>query len=494
MKSTTQSSLVAAAVAALVGTQAQALGPAAFTDGTIASSNFYYAAGAATTVPALFVAVNALLQSGTVDVYTDAAATAAHPQSTNFLVVSGKTSSTNALGGAANTFPANTNVALLFRISGGAFANGIQPFITGATLNYPTPASLAGGTLIAGGGHTSLNPTYRYTGANTDPHAPLFGLTDVAPPLFNYWWNLNGLSQPQSLAGVNSKGVWVESIGIAVTDNLYQKKKIWSRGEVAAVLTGSVSDWSQLDDDTGAPLAVGATILFEVGSGAGTKVADNEFFLNYPGGQSSLGGSLQPHSVISNTNVNGGYTGTALNTSLTTLQDIKEASIVAVADDLINANQAGLRALAMEGLAYPPHFEQHTAGINDYDFVSIDGSFIDSNSGTTDNINSPTGGTTTYSNITSGKYSYAFQASYNYKGALPGSGAFLFDVLSNLTSENLAGSHTGLAFPSAAPGILLDPVTTGNTDAGNLSWSRNGNSNQPPLFNATVAPAKPDPF
>jgi hypothetical protein len=137
---------------------------------------------------------------------------------------------------------------------------------------------------------------------------------------------------------------------------------------------------------------------------------------------------------------------------------------------------------------------QHTAGVNDYDFCSLDGSFIDSNTGTSDNINSPTGGKTTYSNVTSGEYSFAYQASYNYRGSLPASGTLLFDILGNLSSENLVGSHTGLAFPAAAQGLLLDPVTTGNTDAGNLSWSRNGNSNQPPLLNATVTAAKGDPF
>src|SRR5262249_23588165 len=140
--------------------------------------------------------------------------------------------------------------------------------------------------------------------------------------------------------------------------------------------------WSQMNDDGGAPLAAGATIIIDRGSGSGTKAAGNQFFLDYPGAASSLGGALQPHSVINNLNVNGGTTGTALNTSLTTLQDIKEASGVAEADDLIVANQHGLFALAVEGLEFPPAFEQHTVGTNDYEFVSIDGTFVDSNTGT----------------------------------------------------------------------------------------------------------------
>jgi hypothetical protein len=286
----------------------------------------------------------------------------------------------------------------------------------------------------------------------------------------------------------------VAPFGIAVTDVLYAKKKNWTRGEVAGVLSGSISDWSQMHDDTGTALPAGATIIIDRGSGSGTKAAGNQFFLNYPGGQSSLGGSIQPHSVVSNTSVNGGITGTALNTSLTTLQDIKEASGVAEADDLIVANQHGLFALAVEGLEFPPAFEQHTPGTNDYEFVSIDGSFVDSNSGTTDNINSPlsTSGTQ-YSNITNGKYPFAFQPTFNYKTA-PTSGQFNFDIKTNLTNENLAGAHTGTGFPGGTDGILLDPITTGNTDAGNMNWSRSGNSNQPPLFNAVVTPAKSDPL
>jgi hypothetical protein len=497
MKSSTQLSLVAAAVSAVLGTAAHALPPANFTDGTIAASNFYYAGGGSAEVQAVFVAVNGLLQSATVDVYTDAAATAPHPQSANYLVISGKTASTNAIAGGAPGFPANTNVAFIYKYSGGSFPNGAQVFVTGGTLAYPAAADLAGGAVIGGGGHTSLNPGYRYSSTNGNNQTPAWGITDEEPGLFNFWWNLNGLTQPQSLAGITKQGLWVAPFGIAVTDALYAKKKQWSRGEVAGVLAGTISDWSQMTDDTGTALPAGSTIIIDRGSGSGTKAAGNEFFLNYPGGAFSLGGSIQPHSVGSNTAVNAGITGTTLCTAascLTALQDIKEASGVAEADDLIVANQHGLFALAVEGLEFPPAFEQHTAGTNDYEFVAIDGSFVDSNTGTADNINSPLSTSTTqYSNVTNGKYPFAFQPTFNYKVA-PANNSFAKDIQTNLTNENLAGAHTGTGFPGGTDGILLDPVTTGNTDAGNNNWSRGGNSNQPPLFNAVVTAAKPDPL
>ncbi|MFM9469865.1 hypothetical protein ACKI1K_44980, partial [Streptomyces scabiei] len=55
------------------------------------------------------------------------------------------------------------------------------------------------------------------------------------------------------------------------------------------------------------------------------------------------------------------YTGTTLNTASATYQDVKEGSSVAIVDDLLAANKAGGRAIAILGLEFPPVFSQNTA-------------------------------------------------------------------------------------------------------------------------------------
>ncbi len=138
-------------------------------------------------------------------------------------------------------------------------------------------------------------------------------------------------------------------------------------------------------------------------------------------------------------------------------------------------------------------FEQASAGANSYFFAAIDGVSPDSGTGT-DNINSPTAaGSTQYSNIVNGRYTLAYQTGLNQNNSHPPTG-FQASVVANVTSEIIAASHTGLSFPAATSGVLLDPATTGTTDAGNVNWTRAGNSASAPVFAIQVTPALPDPM
>jgi hypothetical protein len=487
MKSPTKVSLVAAAVASALGTSAYALPPSAWTSGM----TVYYSGGGSAEANAVFSAVNGLLTN--VDVYTDNSPTAKHPQSANYLAVSGTTNGTGGL-------PAGTNIGFIYKYNGGSFPNGALPFVgAGSNLVYPTLASLAGAAVIspAPSPITSTNPSYSYTGVNTNSNLPDWGITDEEVSLFNVLYNLNG-SPIQNLTGINSKPAYIAPFGVAVTSNLFTKKKNFSKGEIASILQGTVSDWSQLNDDTGAPLAAGGVILLDRGSGSGTKASGNQFFLNYPGGNAT-GGALRPGSVsatavIGNAASVNVYTSTTLVTNVTDFQDVKEASNASTVDDLVLANTKGLRAVAILGLEFPPLFEQNTAGVNDYSFAAIDGTYPDTQTGTTDNINATTRpATTKYTNIVNGTYEYWFQTAYNLRSGFTLS-AFQNAVRNNLYSVNLSAAHTGSAFPTSAPGVLLDPLTTHATSAGNLSVTRKANSTSPPVFQAVVTPAVGDPL
>jgi hypothetical protein len=477
MLKSTKVSLVAAAVASAMGTSAYALPPAAFTNGTIASTNFFYSGGGSAEPQAVFSAVRSLLTPASVDVYTDAPATNTHPQSANYLVVSG---TTNGTGGLA----AGTNVAFFYKYNGGSFPNGGLPQVgAGANLAYPAPADLAGASLIspAPATNTSITPNYRYASGNGLSKLPDFGITDEEITLFNFKDNLNGSGLQNLSAGVKATPGWVAPFGIAITANVASgahPKTKFTRAEVAGVLKGQISDWSQLYADDGSTLSGGPIYLLDRGSGSGTKASGNQFFLNYPGGVAT-GGALDPNSV-SGSNVNSYNGGTTLNTNATDFQDVKEASSAAIVDDLQLANSHGKRAIAVLGLEFPPHSSQLTVGTNDYVFAGINNVYVDSNTGTTDNINNPAGGTTKYSNVITGNYEYAFQVGINTRNNFT-QPAFQNAVLNFLKSENVSGAHTGSAFPVSAPGVLLDPKTTNAHDAGNLTWTRGGVSTANPL-------------
>lgn len=477
MNPSARTGLIGASVAATLASTAQALPPAAFTNGTIAAGNFYYAGGGSAQANAVFVAVRQLLQPATVDVYTDASPTAKHLQSASYLVVSG---TTNGTGGLA----AGTNIAFLYKYNGGAFPNGGLPQIgAGSNLKYPAPADLAGAAAVvpAPATPTSTSPNFTYTSTNGLAKLPDWGLTNEEITLFNFFDNLNG-TPPQNLtSGVHQQPVYVTPYGIAVTTSVAggaHPKTSFTKAEFGGILAGTVSDWSQLYADDGTQLAAGPVWLLDAGSGAGTKAAGNQYFLNYPGAIATSG-SLNPGSVVgTNPNV---YTGTILNTSLNTFQDVKEPSNASIVDDLLAANKTGGRAIGILSLEYPPVFAQNTAGVNDYVFAAINGTTIDSNTGTTDNINNPnaaTPGTTKYSNIITGAYDFAFQAALNTRNGFT-QPAFEAAVTNNLRSESLSGAHTGAAFPNASPGVLLDPTTTSAHDAGNLVWTRNAISPAP---------------
>lgn len=493
MKSSKQLSLIGAAVAAALGTNAYALGPSSWSS----LSAVYYTGGGSAEVQAVYSAVLRCLASSTVDVYTDGTGSTKHPQSQSYLILSGTTNGTCGATG--------QNIGFFYKYNGGSFPNGVQPQLSsGSTLlAYPTTASLAVATAQSGfsGTVSSVNPDYTFTSAPTGSIQPDWGISDEEGALFAFLWNANNATNVHPGTITNGTGLWVAPFGIAVTANVFAQKKIWTRGEVAAVYQGpngpyGITAWSQLTADNGSPMTLAGGInVLDRGSGSGTKAAVNQYFLDYPASGSSAGGANPPNSVGAG-NVNLGYTGSALVTSgaaTSSYQDIKEGSSVSITDDLNAAQTAGIGAIGALGLEFPPLFEQATAGTNSYDFVAINGVYPDTQNGTTDNINSPTAGTTHYTNVVNGTYDFATQVGYQAKNP-PAAGTFEAGVVNNLKASTISGAATGSAFPTSAEGVLLDPVTTLTTTAGNVNWSKGGNTAASPVFATGVAAAAAVPL
>ena len=487
MKSSKQLSLIGAAVAAALGTNAYALGPTAW--GTL--NAIYYTGGGSAEVQAVYSAVLRCLTSSTVDVYTDGTGSAKHPQSQSYLILSG---TTNGTCGAASQ-----NIGFFYKYNGGSFPNGVQPHLSsGSTLlAYPTTAQLATATAQSGfsGTVSSVNPDYTFASTPGGTIQPDWGISDEEASLFPYQWNTNNAPLKPGGAGANNAaGLWLAPFGIAVTANVYAQKTKWSRGEIAAVYQGAngpygITAWTQLMADNGSAMTLAGGInLLDRGSGSGTKAAANQYFLDYPASSFSAGGAAQPNSVVG-ANANAGYTGSALVTSgtaTTGFQDIKEGSSVSITDDLNAAQVAGIGAIGALGLEFPPLFEQTTAGTNSYFFVAINGVYPDTETAG-DNINSATAGSTHYTNVVNGTYDFATQVGFQSKNGVPA--GFEAGVVANMKASTISGAATGSAFPTSAEGVLLDALTTGATTAGNVNWSKGGNTAASPVFVSPVAAA-----
>jgi hypothetical protein len=486
-----QMSLIGAAVAAALGTTAaNALAPSAWTNGTI--TKLVYSGGGSAEVQAVYSAAYHCLVASSIDVYSDAATNAVHPQSNNYLIISGTTNSNSGCGGAG------TNVGFFYKYNGGSYPNGVQAQLLSAgsqTLAFPTTTQLAGATAFPGfaGTQDSVNPKWSFSSSPVLLGAvPDFGVGDEEYTLFQYAWNSSGstggLTNPLSAPAIHQP-IYVAPFGIAVTANIYAQKTKWSSAEIQSVYQLSrnqgIVHWSDLVGDNGSPLTTPGYInLLDRSAGSGTRAAVYSYFFNYP----AVTSAIAPYNVavgFTTSCNNGTFSSGGICTSATSFQDIKEPSSVGIVDDLNYAQSVGLGAIGAIGLEFPPLYSQPTPGSNSYYFVAINGAFPDTETGTTDNINSPVAATTSYTNVVNGLYEFATQVSLNAHAAPTG---FSAGVVSYLESENISAAYSGSAFPVSAEGVLLDPIVWGG-DPGNISWSRQALTPNAPFY----AGAQPAP-
>jgi hypothetical protein len=445
-----------------------------------------------------------------VDYYTDATTKGA--ASSDYLVLYG--TAINAIG----AIPAGTNVLYFYKFNGGSYPNGGIPqggsqSAAGAAqqLPYPTTASVLSGTLITAGTQGTVCttaqkglPTYGYT-ANLvgNPQLPDFGVTDVEVSLFA------GVNNPTTLplVSVGSPSVAYDLVeGVAVTNSLFtgigpngtalpgvNKKTNFTRAEVAGILSGNITDWHDIYADNGSPVAPAGSgiILIDRNVGSGTKAGGTSYFLGTPG----LGSrALTPNSV-SNTaqtgNGAGGVNGAGYGPALAftqTSQDVQTTSSAADVADLISANSHSLLAVTILSVDNPPALNQ-VSGVNQYDFVKINGVAMDANS-STDNINGTTG--SSYINVINGSYDFFYQVNFNERsgfstGAPANNVAFANGLKAVLQSPSLAGVNSGVQFPLATNGIVIDGDTASSLATGVTVTSRGGNSPSTPAVVLKVA-------
>lgn len=500
--------LVAAAVAAAMGsTSAFALSPSA-TATAINAGDVVYTGGGSAQVNALLVALNSLFTSGTQDYFTD---NTTGGNSANYLIISG---SANATLAAALGVATGTNYVVEYRFSGGSFPNGGLPIAAPTTANalpFPTVTDLS--AAVATGAAYPL-PTFKYSSTYPNKQLTALGLTDTELPLFNFTDNLNGTAA-LSFSLLNGLGtaIYDDVEGVAITSALAGVKSNFSRAEVEGILAGTITTWTQLYGDNGHPLTnpSGQTgiYLLDRGSGSGTKAAGNAYFLEYPiATTSTIAGAASPRSVNAHTISN--YTDTALVTS-SGYQDVKEASSGAIVADLQKANTAGQYAIAILATEFPPVDNQVTTGTNSYVFAKIDGLGIDTGYDSTttastitgffhDNINTPSKGNdanghafgTSYTNVINGSYDFFYQNSFNLPQSGPGAtglaSAFASAIQTALSSPTLASANSGSSFPTSVAGVVLDPLTIGTPGTKGMTlYSRQANSAAPlqPIFDAT---------
>jgi hypothetical protein len=480
MNTMQKSSLIASAVAAALGS-----GGAIATVPTVAPNAVVYAGGSAGEQTSVTAAVCRLLTN--VDSYTDQASGA---NSLSYRVLYGD------LKAAAGGLSAGAHVLFVYKFNGGAYANGALPqTVAGATLAYPQQSAI----LAAGDPATALgqgtvcttanggNPTYTYTiGALSNAQQPDWGSTDFEVPIFQGAYNNPNYPAPTVTVGASDL-LYDVNFGVVVTQALYNQKTNFSKVEIVGILDGFYTDWSQIYNDAGNPLPAGGIILIDRNVGSSQKTAANVYFLGIPG----LGANaLEPESALY------GYTGALVLSQ--TLQDVSDTSTTAQATDLENANAAGLLAISVISLDVAPYANQKVAGTNSYDFVKIDGEAVDTGA-SGDDINGTVA--SSYINSIKGNYDFFYQVNFNYRPSFYNGGsnnaALAKAILTTFQSNSFPGVASGLQYPLAAPGTIVDPDRTPSVLKGVALDSRNGISTailQPSLNASGALPVGADPL
>jgi hypothetical protein len=473
--------LVAGAVATALGSVA------AFAVPPTTTPDFVFYVGGGSAEPQAIAATTCNIMTN-VDLYTDSAAGA---PATKYYMLYGTTTAATP----KNLVPVGSNVLVIYKFNGGSLTNGGIPQSAASTgLPYPTVASIlsasdsvvpaptgtgAGTFCTAGNGvPTYQTPALAIEGSNRQPS---FGLTDLEASAFV---GINNPLSPAALPVVGAhKPIYALVFGIAVTSNLFSQKTNFSNSEVAGILAATITDWSQLKGDNGQPLPAGPVILLDRNIGSGHKTSSSIEFLGYPqlGAAATLPGSY----VFG---YSGGTDGLGTPPAVCTseYQDVQEGSAASTVADLklLAASSCNLRAISILSMDNPPGLKanQNVAGTNAYDFVSLNGTWVDAHTGS-DDENGASG--TSYDNVILGNYTWYYQANFNTQANFLSQSSQAAD-LSNLygtqlSSKTLPGCSQplGQLFPADMSGVVVDgDQVTALAPCVTVS-SRKGNSDKP---------------
>ena len=455
----TKVSLVAAAVALAVGSQAFAFGPTTVPDITINVGGGSAQGGA-------FLAFAEKLMTTGFDVYTDSAC---GTQGANYRAVFGTISSAALPNG--QPMPANLvgkKLYITYANNGGTFKNGID----GLVRSHPIDVQqfLNNSTACPAGSATQFTVT---NAALTVTNVPLIGLSDEEISLFS------GVNVPSGstaikaseLTNVTQQPIYENVFGIAINSLLAAQKTNFTKAEVTAIYNGTYSDWSQLTNAAGNPLPAGAITFIDRAAGSGSKAAFNQYFLNNPGSNAS-GGSIPPN-VIATSKGNCGAPATHGSNSYDNVTggDCAQSSNGNVKAGLNNANTAGVRALGILGLEFQPGASDH------YSFASLNGTAVQGT--TSKNCGNAVANAFDPDNVTSGAYDLFFTNSLQFRNA---------DHTGTGTNKTFIDAFLAVATDPATevsvPGVMLDPLVVGGPSGAPYDdcitkGTHNGNSQAP---------------
>lgn len=274
MKVTKIASLVAVACAGLVGNANAALTPAqiAVVDNANTNGRVFFVSGASATQKGFTSIINALFVPASVIRFANTTAS-----SKDYEAVAGT------LGAGAGPW-SGQNVIIIDRVKGGSVW-GVNPVARAELIETLVVKSANCGSAGAG---TAASP---YTcdlsdGTVAKPHlVPDAGISDVAPKLFQSPYNTEGETPAEALNASElaefantayNKPIYTLAFGVPITNNTNPASL--NRAAVAAIMTGNVGTWNQVDST----LPADDIVVCRRVQGSGTQAVDNLFFGNYP--------------------------------------------------------------------------------------------------------------------------------------------------------------------------------------------------------------------
>lgn len=174
------------------------------------------------------------------------------------------------------------NVIIIDRVKGGSVF-GVDPVARNTAIESLKVTSACGAT----GSGTAATPYVCATTPLAEYVAPDAGVSDVAPFLFQSPINTEGETAAPSLnaaelADLTSTAIYGLSFGVPLTKNLPLFNL--NKAAVAAIMTGNVGTWNQVD----ASLPADDIVVCRRVPGSGTQAVDNLYFGNYPCSESAF--------------------------------------------------------------------------------------------------------------------------------------------------------------------------------------------------------------
>ncbi len=216
-----------------------------------------------------------------------------------------------------------------------------------------------------------------------DEMVPDFGVSDVAPFMFKEPYNVEfGASQLSAAetAGLTVRAVNTLMMGIVATAAVPSSFYI-SEADYGAMLTGNLTDWSQIGDGTVAPAGGTQVVVCRRHQGSGTQTSYNWFFNNFPctgdSALSGVSGQTVPARMDSSAGFMASGTGTSADPFLidvTAGYTVLENSGSGDVRKCLNAAQSGVDYTfkGEDGLYYKANFSAAAGALGAIGVLSLD--------------------------------------------------------------------------------------------------------------------------